>query len=104
MHETKSKIQNAKFLKTLRVVGFIEGCSTLVLFFIAMPLKYIWGMPDAVSWPGRIHGGLFVLLVLLALIAIKQVPITYKLSFKIMVAAVIPFGPFVVDKELKALS
>lgn len=92
------------FLKRLRVVSLIEGCSTLILFFVAMPLKYGLDIPHAVSWPGRIHGALFVLLVVLAVMAVEKVPIPPKLSVILVVAAVLPFGPFIVDRKLKALS
>ncbi len=94
---------NRRFLRVLRTVSLTEGCSTLILFFIAMPMKYFMGMPHAVAWPGRIHGGLFLLLVMLALIAIRRVPITPKLSFILILAAIVPFGPFVVDRRLKRL-
>ncbi|OVE81614.1 hypothetical protein BVY03_03160 [bacterium K02(2017)] len=104
MQNTKNCEQNKTFLKGLRTVSFIEGCSTLILFFIAMPLKYLMDITNAVSWPGRIHGGLFVLLVVLAFVAIKKISISPKLSFMIIVAAVIPFGPFIIDKKLKAIS
>ena len=66
-------VENPNFLKQLRILSLTEGCSTLILFFIAMPMKYLMDMPGAVSWPGRIHGGLFVLLVVFALVAIKKV-------------------------------
>jgi integral membrane protein len=98
------QIQNPKFLKVLRTLSLIEGCSTLILFFIAMPMKYAMGMPQAVTWAGGIHGGLFVLLVTLAIMAVQIIPISNKLSFKLIIAAVVPFGPFWMDKELKALS
>jgi integral membrane protein len=102
VQESVDVIKSAKFLRSLRIVSWIEGCSTLILVFIAMPLKYFMNMAQAVSWPGRIHGVLFVLLAVLALIAIKKVPINAKLSLTLIVAAIFPFGPFVVDKKLKA--
>ena len=104
MKETEITATDQAFLKNVRIVSFTEGCSTILLFFIAMPLKYLMDMPQAVSWVGRIHGGLFVLLIALALIAIKKVPIGPKLSLMLIVAAVVPFGPFLVDKKLKAIS
>jgi len=99
--EVTSSDQGSAFLKVLRVVSLIEGCSTLILFFMAMPLKYLAGFPEAVRWPGRIHGALFVLLAVLALLAIKAVPIRPKLSLTLIVAAIFPFGPFIVDKKLR---
>ncbi|MEM7395550.1 MAG: DUF3817 domain-containing protein [Verrucomicrobiota bacterium] len=95
--------KNPKFLKSLRILSLVEGCSTLILFFIAMPVKYLMGIPQAVSWPGRIHGALFVLLAIAALVAVRKVPINGKLSGIIIVAAIFPFGPFLIDKKLKAL-
>jgi integral membrane protein len=103
MQGCTDNVEDPVFLQRLRVVSLIEGCSTLVLFFIAMPMKYMMDMPQAVSWPGRIHGGLFMLLIVLAIIAIKRVPMPPQLSGMLIVAAVIPFGPFLVDKRLKAL-
>ncbi|MBO7704196.1 MAG: DUF3817 domain-containing protein, partial [Acinetobacter sp.] len=32
-------------IQTLRVVGFLEGISFLLLLFIAMPMKYIFDNP-----------------------------------------------------------
>jgi len=69
-----------------------------------MPMKYIMNIPQAVSWAGRIHGLLFILLVTLSIIAIKKVPINNKLSITLIVASVFPFGPFLVDRQLKLLS
>ncbi|MFW5972756.1 MAG: DUF3817 domain-containing protein, partial [Bacteroidota bacterium] len=50
-------------LSRLRLIGFIEGLSYLALLGIAMPLKYMAGMPMAVRYVGWIHGVLFVLYV-----------------------------------------
>ena len=104
MSESERVLVDPGFLGQLRVVSIIEGCSTLVLFFIAMPLKYGMGMAAAVRWAGRIHGGLFILLVVMAIMAIKRVPIPSSLSALLIVAAIFPFGPFLVDKKLKSLA
>jgi integral membrane protein len=103
MPESIDTVRDPVFLKRLRIVSLIEGCSTLVLFFIAMPMKYMMDMPQAVSWPGRIHGGLFMLLVVMAFMAIERVPIGTKLSMTLVIAAVVPFGPFLLDKKLRSL-
>jgi integral membrane protein len=95
---------NQPFLKLLRTLSLTEGVSTLILFFIAMPLKYLMDMPQAVSWPGRIHGGLFVVVLGLSIVGIKKIPISPKLVIKLLLASFIPFGPFVVDRELKAIA
>ena len=44
----------------LRKIAWWEAVSYLVLLFIAMPLKYMVGIPVAVKVVGSIHGLLFV--------------------------------------------
>ena len=45
----------------LRTIAYLEGASLLLLFFVAMPLKYVWGHPEFVKVIGSVHGFLFVL-------------------------------------------
>jgi integral membrane protein len=92
-----------EFLERLRLVGTIEGTSTLVLFFVAMPLKYMGGIPLAVSLVGPIHGVLFILLAVMFLLAIERVPISKRLGLAGIAAAFVPFGPFVLDRWLKEI-
>jgi integral membrane protein len=48
-------------ISNLRIIGFIEGVSFLILLLIAMPLKYYFDLPMAVKITGWIHGVLFPL-------------------------------------------
>ena len=47
-------------LGRLRLAGFVEGTTLLVLLLIAVPLKYGLDMPEFVSTMGPIHGLAFV--------------------------------------------
>ena len=85
----------------LRLLSLIEGVSTLILFFIAMPLKYAGGMPLAVTIAGTIHGILFTMLALMLLVAIRQVPLPVSVAATGLVAAVLPGGPFLFDGKLR---
>jgi integral membrane protein len=91
------------FLRALRHLAIIEGISTLVLFGIAMPLKYFAGMPLAVRIVGSIHGALFVALVVMLLLAIRNVPISLGMAAAGIAAAVVPGGPFLLDRHLARL-
>lgn len=91
-------------LKRLRVLSLIEGTSTLILFGIAMPLKYFGDIPQAVTVVGSLHGALFVALVGTCLWGIRAIPLGLNLGALLMAAAVIPFGPFLIDHRLKALA
>lgn len=92
---------NKNSVSLLRKVGLIEGISLLVLLFIAMPLKYIWGQPGAVKVVGWIHGALFVLFMLLVLRVYDQRGWPFKKVVFAFLAAFLPFGTFVFDKQLK---
>lgn len=89
-------------LGRLRVIGFIEGCSFLVLLFIAMPLKYLADTPMPVKIVGSLHGGLFVLFCLSVVEVTVRRP-WWSLTFWLAsaVASVVPFGTFVLDRWLK---
>ena len=91
---------NRTYLRWLIVAGLIEGCSTLVLFFVAMPMKYYADIPEAVSIVGMIHGLLFIWLVLMFWFGRKIVPLPTNLMWFGMAGAVIPFLPFIVDIPL----
>lgn len=85
----------------VRGVGLIEGISALVLFFVAMPLKYAAGFPQAVFYIGWIHGVLFISYAVVTLAAWGLGHLTAKLVGLAAIAAIVPFGPFVLDKRLK---
>ena len=92
-----------RFVRALRHLAIVEGISTLVLFGIAMPLKYFAGMPLAVRIVGSLHGALFVALVVMLLVAIRKVPLSVGLAAAGIVAAVVPGGPFLLDRYLARL-
>lgn len=85
----------------LRLAGILEAVSFLLLLGIAMPLKYLWGQPLGVRVVGMTHGILFILFCF-ALNGARMAhdwPLTKSARF--FVAALVPFGPFVVDRELR---
>ncbi len=84
----------------LRVIGFWEGMSFLLLLFIAMPLKYIAGYPEAVRVVGMAHGVLFLLYLWAAIQAALEHEWTWKRTLLVMVASLLPAGPFVVDAKI----
>lgn len=94
---------NLKRLQFLRTFAHVEGVSTLLLFGVAMPLKYLADLPVAVKIMGPLHGVLFLGLVATTLLAIRLVPIGLALGLGGIVGAVLPFGPFIVDHWLKKL-
>jgi integral membrane protein len=87
-------------LGRLRVIGWWEGVSFLVLLGIAMPLKYLADWPHAVRVVGMAHGVLFVMYILAAIQAALDRNWTWRRTALVMVASVLPAGPFVVDAKI----
>ncbi|MFN7116426.1 MAG: DUF3817 domain-containing protein [Saprospiraceae bacterium] len=87
-------------LGRLKLVAILEGWSFIILLFIAMPLKYMLGMPEAVKIVGMAHGLLFVLYNIMVL----QVKIELGWSLRKMllafVASIVPFGTFYANQKL----
>jgi len=85
----------------LRAVGMVEAVSFLLLLGVAMPLKYFAGMPLAVTIAGWIHGLLFLAFGVCLLVAHGERQWPVRWTTVIFVAALLPFGPFVIDRRLK---
>ncbi|MEZ4474681.1 MAG: DUF3817 domain-containing protein [bacterium] len=89
-------------LRHLRVVGLLEGCSYLLLLLVAMPLKYALDLPQAVRVVGMGHGVLFVLFGLAALRAGLAHDWPGRRYASTLAAALLPWGTFVLARELRA--
>ena len=87
-------------LTATRIISYCEGISTLLLFGVAMPLKYVYKIPMAVSIVGPIHGALFIILLLLLFIVIKRHGLPFSVWAWGFLAALIPTGPFIYDRYL----
>ena len=84
-------------LRRFRIISFLEGVSTLLLFFVAMPLKYALDIPIGVKVMGPAHGALFIAYVfmLVSTWASQQWPLRMFISG--LFAAIPPFGTFLFD-------
>jgi integral membrane protein len=88
-------------LRQLRLVALLEGTSFLVLLFIAMPLKYLAGLPLAVRIVGSVHGVLFLMFmaVLYRAGTARGWPLRrWLIAFG---SSVVPFGTFMFDGSLR---
>ncbi len=90
-----------KLLHRFRIIGIAEGISFLVLLLIAMPLKYLMQIPEAVKIMGWIHGALFVSFIYFAFEVMGSLNKNFAWFLKAFAAAFIPLGTFVFDRQLK---
>ena len=85
----------------LRLIGWIEGASFILLLGVAMPLQYIWGEPLAVRIVGLIHGLLWMGFCAALVEAKKDRGWSLLQAVVPFVASLLPFGPFVIDRRLR---
>jgi integral membrane protein len=84
-------------LARLRLFGWAEGVTFLLLLGIAVPLKHLGGHPEFVRIMGPIHGAMFVLYIVSVLIAASALRWSRKTTLTALVASVIPCGTFVLE-------
>ena len=84
----------------LRIAGFLEGTSFLVLLGVCMPLKYIWGIAEATYFVGMAHGILFIIYCGLVIVVMIKHKWSLMKTFWALLASVLPFGTFVADVRI----
>jgi integral membrane protein len=87
---------NQSILKQFRLIALAEGISFL-LFAITMPLKRIYEMPEPNKIVGYIHGGLFIVYIIWALLCYTKLKWSFLNLIKVAVASLLPFGTFILD-------
>jgi integral membrane protein len=90
-----------KTLKDFRFINKIEGYSFLALLFIAMPLKYVYGVPMATKIAGMIHGGLFIWFIISLANAYSVKIFGTVDAVKFFILSLVPFGTFYTESTLK---
>ncbi|RPD47901.1 DUF3817 domain-containing protein [Hymenobacter sediminis] len=84
----------------LRLLGYAEGLSLLLLIGVAVPLKYVYHNPALVRALGPVHGALFLLFIVNTLrIGLEDRWRAATLG-KVLLSCIIPFGTFYVDKVI----
>lgn len=88
-------------MQLFRMLSIIEGCSFLFLLFIAMPMKYYYGMPEVVTVAGMVHGILFVAYMFLSLSVAQKHNWSLIYWCAVLFAGMLPFGFLLIDGRLK---
>tara|TARA_B110000259_G_scaffold126034_1_gene142620 strand:- start:105 stop:374 length:270 start_codon:yes stop_codon:yes gene_type:complete len=86
-------------IKAFRITSYIEGISYLLLLGVGVPLKYLAGNDVIVKSLGMPHGILFMAYIFLAIIIKQKMNWDTKTMIIVLIASVIPFGTFYVDKK-----
>lgn len=86
-------------LNIFRIIAFLEGVSYILLLFIATPIKYLLEEPKFVKILGMPHGLLFIAYVTFALLLRGEHKWNTKDFSNILLASIVPFGTFYIDKK-----
>jgi integral membrane protein len=89
-------------MKYFRVLSYIEGASLLALLLVAMPLKYLAGMPEAVRLAGTLHGALFLMFVYSSVALGRELRWSARRILLAWIIASIPLGPVLFEEKLFA--
>lgn len=81
-------------------IARLEGVSLLLLFFVAMPLKYAAGIPEPVAWVGWAHGALFLLYLVAWSSYLRVFRPGWLWAGLGAAASLVPFGTFILERQL----
>jgi len=79
-------------LRYLSILALVEGASLVALVAIAMPLKYLADLPEAVRVVGLAHGALFLLATATLATTLARGHLSPPKGASVFVASLIPFA------------
>ena len=95
-----TKSQSAT-LKNITIMGYLEGTSFLLLLGVAMPLKYLMGIPEGVKYIGMAHGILCITYIIVLICSTIKIKMPLWAIPAGVIGSFLPFGPFIFDYLLK---
>jgi integral membrane protein len=90
-------------LLRFRVVAYVVGVGLITLVFVAVPLRYLGGMPAASKTISPIHGLMYMVYLALTYDLATRCGFTAKRTVLIMLAGTVPFMSFVAERKVSAL-
>ncbi|MGV3549892.1 DUF3817 domain-containing protein [Rhizobium sp.] len=90
-----------KQLGRMRIASLMEATTLAVLVFIAMPLKYAFGMPQFVSAMGPVHGLAFLFYIWMLIQSHFQFGWSAREWLRMVACAFIPLAGFINERLLK---
>ena len=82
-----------------RIMAYVVGCLLVVLVCIGLPLKYLLGIPEVVTWTAIPHGYLYMLLLITAFDLGRRARWSWRRLILIALAGTVPFLSFVAERS-----
>jgi integral membrane protein len=84
-------------LQLFRTVAFLEGLTTILLFLVAMPLKYAFDYPALVRPVGWVHGMAWLAYIAAMVLCLPGKRFGVLGWLRTFIAALFPFATFLND-------
>jgi integral membrane protein len=90
-------------IKRFRVMALVAGVMALLLWFVDLPVAYLFNNEDwkaKVEWIPRVHGLIYALYVLTALQFATKARWSYKKMLWLILAGTLPIASFVAERRV----
>jgi integral membrane protein len=87
-------------LPIYRVISIVTGIGLLALVLYAMPMKYIVDNPGPVAVIGQIHGFLYMVYLVIALLLANRCKWSLGKTLLVLLAGTIPFAVFFAERRV----
>ena len=82
-----------------RIMAYLVGTLLVVLTLVGLPLKYIWDIPEVVTWTAIPHGYLYMVLLITAVDLGLRARWSWTRLLLIALAGTVPFLSFVAERN-----
>jgi integral membrane protein len=90
--------EHSAIIRRFRAICIAEGVSWVILLG-GMAVKYGMDRPEAVRWPGMLHGVLFIAYIVTAIPMFTRVKWSPERIYGVVAAGFLPFGTFVLERK-----
>lgn len=85
--------------RLFKIIAIAEGVSAIALFFVAMPMKYIWDNDEYIRPVGMAHGLLWTVYMLIATMLKFELRWSWKKFAVVCLASIPPGGTFFIHDK-----
>jgi integral membrane protein len=86
-----------------RVMAYTTAVLLIILVFVAIPLQFAAGKPEAAKVVGTIHGYLYLVYLGVALDLTRKLRVPLGWMLLVLLAGTVPFCAFVAERKLTKL-
>jgi integral membrane protein len=87
-------------LRNFRIAAWVTGVGLLVLAFVAMPMKYLFGDASLIAIVGPTHGFFYMVYIVCTLLLAERCRWKPGYAVLILLAGTIPIASFVAERKV----